>query len=118
MTSFVGGRRIFVSTRPVDFRNGVHGLVALVAESLKHDPYCGDAFVFRAKRNDRQKLLLFDGSGMLLATKWLVQGGFAWPAIKEGAVALTPTQFAMLFNGVSERMRITPPAVKSLRKTA
>jgi len=65
-------RRVFVSTQPVDFRKGVHGLVALVAETLQGDPYCGDVFVFRAKRNDRLKLLFFDGSGTVLATNYLV----------------------------------------------
>ena len=71
MISFNSQRRVFVSTRPVDFRTGVHGLVALVATALGGDPYSGDVFVFRAKRNDRLKLLFFDGSGMVLATKWL-----------------------------------------------
>lgn len=118
MIGFSAGRRVFVSKRPVDFRKGVHGLVALVAENLKNDPYCGDVFVFRAKRNDRLKLLLFDGSGMVLATKWLEQGGFAWPPVEDGVIVLTPTQFAMLFDGVSEWMRIAPPAGERPRKTA
>ena len=56
MISIGAQRRVFVSTRPVDFRKGVHGLVALVAEDLKCNPYCGDIYVFRAKRKDRLKL--------------------------------------------------------------
>jgi transposase len=78
MISIGAQRRVFVSTRPVDFRKGVHGLVALVAEDLKCNPYCGDVYVFRAKRKDRLKLLLFDGSGTVLATKWLENSDFAW----------------------------------------
>ncbi len=39
MISFDSQRRVFVSTRPVDFRAGVHGLVALVATALGGDPY-------------------------------------------------------------------------------
>ena len=74
--------RVFVSTAPVDFRKGVHGLVAPVAEGLKGNPYCGDVFVFRSKRQDRLKILVFDGTGMILATKWLEEGGLAWPPIK------------------------------------
>jgi transposase len=35
MISFGAETRVFVSTAPVDFRTGVHGLVALVAEGLK-----------------------------------------------------------------------------------
>ncbi len=30
---------MFVATEPVDFRKGVHGLVALVAAELKGDPF-------------------------------------------------------------------------------
>jgi len=111
-------RRVFVSTQPVDFRKGVHGLVALVAETLQGDPYCGDVFVFRAKRNDRLKLLFFDGSGTVLATKWMEENGFAWPPIEDGAMALTPQQFAMLFDGYAEWARVAPKPVKRPRKTA
>ena len=39
--------KVVVATRPVDFRRGMNGLVALVASALKADPYCGDVFVFR-----------------------------------------------------------------------
>ena len=71
MISFGSDTRVFVSTAPVDFRKGVHGLVALVAEGLKGNPYCGDIFVFRSKRKDRLKILVFDGTGMILATNYL-----------------------------------------------
>jgi len=36
-------------------------------------------FVFRSKRMDRVKLLAWDGSGMVLVTKWLHEGRFTWP---------------------------------------
>ncbi|AEH82172.1 putative transposase (plasmid) [Sinorhizobium meliloti SM11] len=57
-----------VATQPVDFRRGMNGLVALVASALAADPYCGDVFVFRAKRCDRLRCIYWDGSGMILAT--------------------------------------------------
>jgi transposase len=40
-------------------------------------PHCGDVFVFRSKRSERIKLLAWDGSGMVLVTKWLEEGRFA-----------------------------------------
>lgn len=103
---------MFVATEPVDFRKGVHGLVALVAAELKGDPYSGDVFVFRSKRADRLKFLIFDGTGMILATKWLEESRFTWPPIRAGTMRLTATQFAMLFEGSSEWRRIEPRAVK------
>jgi transposase len=45
------------------------------------------------------KVLLFDGIGMILATKWLEEGRFTWPSIRSGTMRLTATQFAMLFDG-------------------
>ena len=57
-----GAVRVLVATRPVDFRKGMDGLAALVRETLGSDPYSGVIYVFRAKRADRVKLLLWDGT--------------------------------------------------------
>ena len=103
------GLRVWVATRPVDFRKGVHGLVALVADGLCADPYGGDIFVFRSKRSDRIKLLAWDGSGIVLATKWLENGRFAWPPIQDGAMVLTATQLALLLDGLSWSHVVAPP---------
>jgi transposase len=48
-----GPLRIFVATRPVDFRKGMDGLAAVVQQRLRLDPFGGAVFVFRAKRADR-----------------------------------------------------------------
>jgi transposase len=42
------GVRIVVAARPVDFRNGLDGLAALVQQALRDNPFAGDLFVFRA----------------------------------------------------------------------
>ena len=49
--------RIVVAARPVDFRNQHDGLVAHVKNVLRKDPFTGTIFLFRAKRDDRLKLL-------------------------------------------------------------
>ena len=100
-----------VASRPVDFRRGINGLVALVAEALQADPYCGDIFVFRSRRMDRLKLIAWDGSGMVLVSKWLEQGRFTWPPIRDGAVRLSAAQMAMLLDGL-DWTRVTSPVVK------
>ena len=56
------GIRVLVATRPVDFRRGADGLAALVQEVLAQDPFSGTVFVFRSKRADRLKLLVWDGT--------------------------------------------------------
>ena len=71
-----GPLRVFVAMRPVDFRKGMDGLAALAQERLRLDPFSGVVLVFRAKRADRVKILVWDGSGMTLAYKRLDDGKF------------------------------------------
>jgi transposase len=54
--------------------------------------------VFRSKRADRIKLLVWDQTGMVLVHKRLERGRFVWPAAKEGKVSLSPSQLSMLFD--------------------
>ena len=58
------GVRILLAAQPVDFRKGMDGLAALVQQVLQANPFAGEVFVFRAKRADRVKLLVFDGTGL------------------------------------------------------
>jgi transposase len=67
--------------------------------------------MFRSKRTDRVKLLAWDGSGMVLVTKWLHQGRFIWRPIRDGVVHLSATQLAMLLDGL-EWTRVSPKPVK------
>ncbi len=50
------GLKVVVATRPVDFRKGHDGLVAVVEHELGLDPYSGIVFVFRPKRGDHVTL--------------------------------------------------------------
>ncbi len=45
--------------------------------------------VFRAKRADRIKILVWDGNGLVLTYKRLEVGKFAWPSIKDGVMRLS-----------------------------
>jgi transposase len=63
-----------MASRPVDFRKGMDSLAALVMQALTSDPFTGDVFIFRSKRSDRLKLLVWDGSGLCLVTKRLESG--------------------------------------------
>src|SRR5271165_1079899 len=79
MIAVAAGMRVLVATKPVDFRKGADGLVALVREQLRHDPFSGTIFVFRSKRADRLKILVWDGSGLVLLWKRLEHNAFRWP---------------------------------------
>jgi transposase len=100
MIAVPAGMRVLVAARPVDFRKGADGLVALVREALGADPFCGTIFVFRAKRADRVKILAWDGSGLTLFWKRLEDGAFKWPPITDGVMQLSAAQLAALVDGM------------------
>jgi transposase len=91
--SVPAGVRILLAARPVDFRRGAHALAGLAAETLGEDPFSGTVLVFRAKRSDRVKILLWDASGLVLVC-------FVWPPVADGVVRLSAAQFAALFDGL------------------
>ncbi len=89
-----------IASKPVDFRKGINGLAALVSTALGANPYSGDIYVFRSKRNDRLKMVVWDGSGMVLLTKVLEDRRFIWPAVHAGAVRLSASELALLLDGL------------------
>ena len=80
------GVRILLAAQPVDFRKGMDGLAALVQQALRADAFQGDVFIFRPKRADRVKILVFDGTGLVLYSKRLEAGRFCWPSPADGAI--------------------------------
>jgi transposase len=100
MISIPAGARILLAIRPVDFRKGAHSLAAFAQEALAEDPFSGAVIVYRAKRSDRIKILVWDTSGLVLIWKQLQQGSFRWPPIVDGAMKLSPVEFAALFDGL------------------
>ena len=95
-----GAVRVLVATRSIDFRKGMDALAALVRQNLGAVPYSGVIYVFRAKRADRVKLLLWDGTGLVLISKRLDKGTFRWPAISNGMMRLTSSQLSALLEGL------------------
>jgi transposase len=116
--SVPAGVRILLATRPVDFRRGAHALAALAAETLGESPYSGTVLVFRARRSDRVKILLWDASGLVLVWKQLQQGGFVWPPVTGGAVRLSAAQFAALFDGLDWSRLATTRRIPAPRAAA
>jgi transposase len=95
------GVRILLAAQPVDFRKGMDGLAALVQQALRTDPFQGDVFIFRARRADRVKRLVFDGTGLVLYSKRLEAGRFCWPSPAEGVIRLSAAQLSTLLEGLA-----------------
>ena len=112
----VAGQRlpILVATQPVDFRCGHQALALIVQNTLRLDPHSGLTVMFRSKRGDRLKILVWDGTGMVLIYKVLEQGSFAWPKVQDGVMRLSRAQFEALFEGLDWRrmmaQKVVPPA--------
>ena len=68
--------RIFAAVEPVDFRKGFDGLVAIVRDGFREDPFAGDLFCFFNRRRDRVKILAWDRNGFWLHYKRLERGTF------------------------------------------
>ena len=66
MIPFPSGTRGLLATHPVDFRKGAHGLAALASKVPGQDPFWGAVLVFRSRRADRSKILVWDTSGLVL----------------------------------------------------
>jgi transposase len=113
MISIPAGSRVMIATRPVDFRKGAHSLAALAAEVLGESAFSGVVIIFRAKRGDRLKILVWDTSGLVLIWKQLQQSAFRWPPIRDGVMKLSPVEFAALFDGL-DWTRIQP--IKTIHK--
>src|SRR5262245_22276285 len=88
---------IYVATQPVDFRKGADGLAK---EALGHDPIKGVAVVFRAKRADRVKIVVWDGTGLVMYWKRLDGSGFKWPPIVAGVMRMNAAQLSALLAGM------------------
>ena len=126
MIGATGAARVFVATRPVDFRKGADGLAALVRDMMGADPFDGAIYVFRSKRTDRVKLVFWDGTGVCLFAKRLEDGDFHWPKIEDGVMRLSAAQLSALLEGLDWRRvrparstdcwpasRLPPPSLRS-----
>src|ERR1041385_9528579 len=103
MIGLSGTIRGLGATRAVDCRKGAEGLAALVRETMKADPFSGAVYVFRAKREDRVKLIYWDGTGVCLFAKRLEDGRFRWPNVQDGVIRLSAAQLSALFEGLELR---------------
>ena len=104
--AFPPSTKIYLSLAPCDMRKGFDGLSAQVRNILQLDPFSGAVFLFRGKRGDRLKALVWGGSGLCVYAKRLERGKFVWPRAHEGALRLSAAQLAMLVEGLNWKQAI------------
>lgn len=117
MLRLLEGARIFMAVGPVDMRRSFDGLCATITEALGSDPLSGDLFLFRGKRADRIKAIVWDRNGLAIWYKRLERGKYRWPSRECASIELNAHELALLLDGVDfTRIRRLPPF--SLRPSA
>ena len=61
--------RVYVAPGVTDMRKSFDGLAALAEHALREDPLSGHLFAFCNRRRNLMKVLVWDGSGLLLLAK-------------------------------------------------
>lgn len=84
--------KIYLATTPVDFQKGMDGLANYVLSNFDLDPLSGAFFVFRSKGRDKIKILMWEGTGLVLVYKRI-----------EGTISMAKAQFEALFEGLDWR---------------
>ena len=92
--------KVYVHRDAVDFRKNITGLTALVEQALGLDPFARAVYVFRNKRADRIKLLLWERNGFWLLMKRLEADRFVWPREATDVLELSVEQLHWLLDGI------------------
>lgn len=94
--------RIWMASEATDMRCGFDRLAERVKAVIGKDPQSGHLFVFRSRRGDRMKILVWDRDGFVLWYKRLEAGVFKLPRVEQGArsVELRASELAMILDGI------------------
>ena len=106
------GARIFMAVKPVDMRRSFDGLCAMITEALGSSALSGDLYLFRGKRADRIKAIIWDRNGLAIWYKRLEKGKYKWPTRDSASIELSAHELELLLDGVDfTRIRRLPPFV-------
>ena len=103
--------RIWLAAEATDMRCGFDRLAERVKAVIGQDPLSGHLFVFRSRRADRLKILVWDRDGFVLWYKRLEAGVFKLPKAEAGArsVELRASELAMVLDGIDmSRLKRVP----------
>ena len=94
--------RIWLASEATDMRCGFDRLAERVKAVISQDPLSGHWFVFRSRRGERLKILVWDRDGYVLWYKRLETGVFKLPRVEPGAysVELRASELAMVLDGI------------------
>ncbi|MCC9081438.1 IS66 family insertion sequence element accessory protein TnpB [Enterococcus faecium] len=94
-------KHIYIVCGKTDLRKGIDGLASLIQQEYQLELYEDAVFLFCGNRQDRFKLLYWDGDGFLLCYKRIENGKLKWPRTKDEVRTLTNQQVRWLLEGLS-----------------
>ena len=103
--------RLLLAVEPADFRKGIDGLAQVCRQVLKEDPFSGSVFIFRNKKANALKILIYDGQGFWLCQKRLSKGRFDWwpDDDRSSSRQLAVHQLQLLiWNGDMQKVKVGP----------
>jgi transposase len=92
--------RIFIRLGKTDLRKGTNGLLEIIQEVMKSDPFSESVFLFCNKNRKLLKSIWWDKTGFWLSQKRLEKAHFPWPTNAEGAQEITTEELKMLLAGI------------------
>jgi transposase len=94
---------VYIAPRPVDLRGGFERLSAMAREVIARDPMSGHLFLFVSRHRTSAKVLVWDGTGLVIYHKRLAHGRFVAPWERD-ELTMTQAELALFLEG-SRRVR-------------
>ena len=101
LNDFTGAGKVYIACSYTDLRRGIDGLVSMVQQQFRLDPFTNTLLSFCSRRRDRIKALYWKGDGVLLLYKRLESGSFQWPRREAEVRLLMPQQLRGLIEGLN-----------------
>jgi transposase len=95
--------KIYLYPNRIDMRKSWSGLVGLIENSLKINPYDKSIFVFLGNNRKRIKIIYWDGNGFCIWMKRLDAGIF--PFLEDNKIQITKQELIWLLSGVDSRKK-------------
>ena len=96
-----GDTKVYIVTGRTDMRRSFDGLMAIIRDTYRMDPYADALYLFCGRKRNTLKALYFDQTGFVLCTKRLDNGKFQWPRNASEVKPLTRQQLRWLLEGLS-----------------
>ncbi|MEZ3470138.1 MAG: IS66 family insertion sequence element accessory protein TnpB [Schaedlerella sp.] len=96
-----GLSNIYLVTGTTDMRRSIDGLMAIIRDTYRMDPFARAVYLFCGRKKNSLKALYFDKDGFVLLYKRLDSGRFQWPKTASEVRPLTRQEFRWLMEGLS-----------------